>query len=337
MKKSHYDYYLMIVFIGILSLSAENSFAKDKFGVYEYVIRSAEGGFEEISDSLLSGIESSDWELLATVNAGVPNDCGYQARVFILYDSSFVSSIMNANRLTGAYSAVDRVILFEDENGIHLSLVNHQSIDRTVLLDDESFDDNSKNQHEKLRELITANVNGSVSTKQYGQMRKKGFIGRTMGVMAGGDFDGKVNAVTEVEGGNLEDVAAKVRSGLGNKGKKWGIHLAFELNLPEFDTVIFGVTGTPMDSKSFDIVGAGGDDSRDGFKCAGIAHAGAYPLEVVAQTNDEGVSVSSVEAMYRMKVYFEDAGKWAFMKNMTMPGSIGSEISDLLENVTDED
>ena len=109
------------------------------------------------------------------------------------------------------------------------------------------------------------------------------------------------------------------------------------MKLPGFDTVIFGVTGTPMDSKSFDIVGAGGDDSRNDFECPGIAHAGAYPLEVVAQSNDEGVSVSSVDAMYRMKVYFEDAGKWAFMKNMTMPGSIGSEISKLLKNVTKED
>jgi hypothetical protein len=31
--------------------------------------------------------------------------------------------------------------------------------------------------------------------------------------------------------------------------------------------------------------------------------------------------------MYRMKMYFEDAGKWAFMKNMGMPGSIADEIS----------
>jgi hypothetical protein len=28
-----------------------------------------------------------------------------------------------------------------------------------------------------------------------------------------------------------------------------------------------------------------------------------------------------------MKMYFEDAGKWAFMKNMGMPGSIADEIS----------
>ena len=31
--------------------------------------------------------------------------------------------------------------------------------------------------------------------------------------------------------------------------------------------------------------------------------------------------------MYRMKLYFEDAGKWAFMKNMGMPGSIQDEVA----------
>jgi hypothetical protein len=31
-----------------------------------------------------------------------------------------------------------------------------------------------------------------------------------------------------------------------------------------------------------------------------------------------------------MKVYFEDAGNWAFMKNMRMPGQIQDEIVDMV-------
>ena len=30
--------------------------------------------------------------------------------------------------------------------------------------------------------------------------------------------------------------------------------------------------------------------------------------------------------MWRMKLYFQDAGNWAFMKNMAMPGDIQKEI-----------
>lgn len=43
--------------------------------------------------------------------------------------------------------------------------------------------------------------------------------------------------------------------------------------------------------------------------------------------NDKGiVRVQMVNAMFRMKMLFEDAGNWAFMKNMGMPGSIADEI-----------
>ena len=49
------------------------------------------------------------------------------------------------------------------------------------------------------------------------------------------------------------------------------------------------------------------------------------PLEVVLRTTADGTTVELIDAMYRMKKFFEDAGKWAFMKNMTMPGSLADE------------
>ena len=47
--------------------------------------------------------------------------------------------------------------------------------------------------------------------------------------------------------------------------------------------------------------------------------------------NGNDVEIEMVDAMFRMKMYFEDAGKWAFMKNMTMPGSLAGEIKDRVE------
>lgn len=158
-----------------------------------------------------------------------------------------------------------------------------------------------------------------------------------MGVMAGGSFDGKIGNIIELPGANFDDVVGKVRQGLSMTGEKWGMHLVYELDLPGYKTVVFGSTGTPMDSRSFDIVKAGSDKSRKKGKCPGIAHAAAFPIEIVVQEENGDINVSSVNAMYRMKMYFEDAGKWAFMKNMTMPGSIGSELEDQIEGVFEED
>lgn len=42
------------------------------------------------------------------------------------------------------------------------------------------------------------------------------------------------------------------------------------------------------------------------------------------------IRVTLVDEMYRMKMYFEDAGKMKFAMNMGMPGSIEREIRDLI-------
>jgi hypothetical protein len=147
-----------------------------------------------------------------------------------------------------------------------------------------------------------------------------------MGVMAGGAFGEKVQDVAVGGGEDWKGTAERVEAGLEKRGPKWGLHLAYALEIPEAEAVVLGTSGTPMDSQSFSIVGAGADSSRDGFKCPGIAHAGAYPIEVVVAKDAGTVRVRVVDSMYRMKMFFEDAGKWAFMKNMGMPGSITDEI-----------
>jgi hypothetical protein len=51
----------------------------------------------------------------------------------------------------------------------------------------------------------------------------------------------------------------------------------------------------------------------------------------VVRKTEEGVKVQMLNVMYRMKMYFEDAGKWAFMKNMGMPGSLHDEVKKQIQ------
>jgi len=95
--------------------------------------------------------------------------------------------------------------------------------------------------------------------------------------------------------------------------------------------VIIGVTGEAMESRAFQIVGSGSDGSRDGLACPGIDHASAFPLELVIARDGDRVRVRLIDAMFRMKMYFEDAGKVKFAANMRMPGSIENEIRDKVE------
>ncbi len=315
--------FLMGIFI-LTSVFADSP--KKDYYVYQFVIQKAEGTFDEISQELVNGAQENGWQVLAQVDNGVPKKCPYKARVFVLYDSAYAAQIMAANSKTGPFAVVDRVNLFQDENGTHISLVNPHSINRTILMDDTAYEKMSEEHLQALRKMITGSVKGTVSNKGYGQKRSKGYIGKTMGIMAGGSFDGKIKNGIEVSESDLEKVVSAVNTALKKEGPKWGTHEVYRLDLPKYETVLFGVTGTPMDSKSFEIVRAGSDDSRKHFKCPGLAHAAAYPLEIVVAKEKNKIKVLLVDEMFRMKMYFEDAGKWAFMKNMGMPGSIQKEL-----------
>ena len=141
-----------------------------------------------------------------------------------------------------------------------------------------------------------------------------------------GAISDKIQDLIKIPESNWKEVAGKLSESMSVQGKDWGLHNVFVLELQEYEMAILGTTGARMDSRSFEIVGAGSDGSRGDLKFPGLAHAAAYPLEVVVRQDGDSVRVQMVDAMFRMKMYFEDAGKMAFMKNMGMPGSIADEI-----------
>ena len=296
-------------------------------GVYQYVVHQARGSVDAVASAIAAAAPGAGFQVLARVPVGSPAGCGYRAEVVALFHPDYGRQVLAADRRTGPFAVVDRVNVFEDEKGVHVSVTNPRSVLRTVLMDDQKHDALVESHLQALRGLVSGAVEGTPAGEDYGQRREKGYIGKTMGVMAGGPFGEKVAALSVVAGEDWKGVAERVRASLEKKGPKWGLHLAYVLEIPEAETVVLGTTGTPMDSQSFSIVGAGDDSSRDGLKCPGLDHAGAYPLEVVVTKDAGAVHVRLVDSMYRMKMYFEDAGKWAFMKNMGMPGSIADEIS----------
>jgi len=309
--------------------------ASPKAGVYQYVIHKAQGTPAEVATAIAEAAPAAGFEKLALVPVGSPEDCSYTASVVARYQPDYAKKVLTANRKTGPFAIVDRVNVFEDENGVHVSVVNPRSILRTVLLEDKAHSALIEQHLADLRKLILGAVEGEASEQEYGKVRKKGHIGRTMGVMAGGPFDKKVQDVSVVGGEDWRVMAGRVEEALKVEGPKWGTSLAYALEFPEFELTVFGTTGTPLDTKSFSIVRAGADGSRKKLSCPGLAHAGAYPIEVVVAREGATIATRIVDSMYRMKMYFEDAGKWAFMKNMGMPGSIASETEAQIQAAAD--
>lgn len=332
-RKSHLFAATLVMMALSVTLSFPGTASADTgYGVYEYVVQKAEGSIGDISSSLEQAAADAGWQVVAGIELGAPKDCGYRAHVLVLYDAEYAGEIVKANRVTGPYAALDHIGIFQDENGTHVSVVNPHSINRTILMDDTTYEAMSETHLQKLRAMVLSAVKGTESSAQYGQIRTEGYIGKTMGVVAGGKYADLIREKASINGGDLMDVAEEVAEGLGEKGKKWGLALVYRVDMPDHGVVILGTTGTPMDSKSFDIVKGGGDESRKEFDCPGLSHAAAYPIEIIVSKDNGAVKVSMVDAMFRMKMYFEDAGKWAFMNNMKMPGSIDKELKKQIRN-----
>lgn len=339
MKKSYFvlifaaTALLIILFLwGLVDVLLAQETAPAEQGVYQYVLRGVEGDYEAAIGALEDGINGSDFHLLGKLPAAAPGDCIYRATVFLLYDSVYAAQMLPINRNTAPFGLLNRINIFQDEEGTHVSILNPLNVNRTVLMEDEKYNQLALQQRQKLRQLVGSALKGTPSDHFYGQMRKKGYIGRTMGVMAGGPFEGKVENVVELPGADFTDVMEKVKAAMSVPGEKWGLKLVFSLELPGEKIAVLGTTSPGMEAKSFDIVKAGSDKSRKDFACPGIAYAAAYPIEVVVRKKDDLVLVQLVNVMYRMKMFFEDAGKWAFMKNMGMPGSLQDEISNQIKS-----
>lgn len=268
-------------------------------------------------------LEEGGFQVIASRDASVPGECSYDATVISVYDAAFSDAAFALNADTAPYGIVNRVVVFQDEDGGHVAYANPNSILRTVFVDDSAANGATETHRAKLRDALQA-----TAVTGYGQERGRGHIGKTMGVMAGGPFDTKLGIFSNVVNARWDEVASSLEAAFNDASGSWNLEIAYRLDVADQDVAVFGITGARMESKSFSIVGAGSSKARKQFACPGIAYAASYPLEVVVRQSDNDVNIEMVDAMFRMKMYFEDAGKWAFMKNMTMPGSLAGEIKD---------
>lgn len=305
------------------------------FGVFLNLVDSVTVSFGDAVTALRQGIGAAGWQGLTDYDVGVEHgDCAKRAHVFVVHEPAYDRAVLQRGAVA-AFALPLRLAVYEDERGVHVGAVNPQSLNRTIVAES-GFEAQSASAVEALRQMVGTTFPGHSTNRQYGQMRDHGLITKTMGIMAGGPFPGKVETVESVDlkpGESLSQVAQRLYAGLQRLGgtRRWGIRPVYLLDTSDQGIVIIGVTGTALEARAFHIVGAGGDDTRAGFACPGLDHAAAFPIELVLSTKGRQVTVTMIDAMFRMKMYFEDAGKMKFAANMTMPGSIGNEILDEIE------
>ena len=302
----------LITFI-MAMLFVSPALAGQSIGVYVKAMENAEGTFDETVSALEEGFKGAGFTVLASYESGVEEKCDLRAHSIVLNKADYTAKVISHGP-TAAFALPLRVGVYEDESGTHVAYVNPASINRTVLGDDVETE-LSAEMAASLSAVITASVKGNAVNTHIGQIRDEGYVGG----MGGGKFMKKVTDF--YEGGTYADVLTRINEGI--KGAELGWRLVYSIE-PTEGVTLMGLTKPSTEAKAFSIAG----DSRESKKlrCPGLDHAAAFPVGVVISSTEGKAKVQSLNEMYRMKLYFEDAGNWAFMKNMAMPGKIEKEI-----------
>ncbi len=296
----------------LMLLIAVPALGGQEYGVYVKAVEKAETSFDEVVGQVENALLGAGWEVIASYESGVDGRCGMRAHVVVANNAEYAGAIMK-HGADAAFVLPLKVGVYEDESGIHVAFANPASIARTVLGDGVE-DALAVKTMDSIAGALGKGVKGTEVKAQAGEIRDEGRVGG----MGGGDFKEKVETIHS--GGAYDDVVAKVQEGIKADQKGWKLVYTLKLD----NVTLIGLTSGATEAKAFDIAG----DSRESktFKCPGLDHAAAFPIEVVVSQDGGEAKVVTLDEMYRMKVYFEDAGNWAFMKNMTMPGRIEDEI-----------
>lgn len=292
------------------------------YGTYVKVIEKAADNFELVTREVEYGLTKAGWSILNRFDSGVPAGCKFRSRVIVFSSDEYAKTIME-NGAGASFAMPLKVNVYEDETGVHVAMVNPASINRTII-HETKLDPFSIEASKSIADAIAASVRGSPVKKQAGELRDKGRIGG----YGGGDFQEKIKVIytsPDDSDAAFHETVEGVKNGLLNNNKQW--KLVYTYGLSALGPVIFGVTKPEMEGRVFKI--AGERRSSGSYMFPGIDHGAAFPIEVIVYKEGGKVKVVTLDETYRMRLYFEDAGIWAFIMNMKLPGEIEKEVAEI--------
>jgi uncharacterized protein (DUF302 family) len=308
---------ILVLFFALIVSPAVHA---EEYGVYVKVAEKIAGPYDELVRNAETVLNKDGRQVLASYDAAVPEGCRFRAHTIVFSSPDYDRKIMSHGP-TAVFALPLRISIYSNEQGTNISFLNPASLNRTVLGDTVEKDLSISKMNELSALLATAGK-GVVVNQQLGEIRSKGYVGG----MGGGAFSDQIVEIYKGAdtGSNFHDIAAKVKEGILSNKKGWRLVYTFE---PAENVIVYGVDNRKTEARAFEIAGERRASVTN--PCPGIDHASAFPIEVAVLKDRGMVRVVTLHEMYRMKVYFQDAGNWAFMKNMRMPGQIEGEIVEI--------
>ncbi len=333
------------------------------FGIYEKVVQNADGSAREVANLLADKFkEAEGLQFLNILKMNTPNIVREDASSHSKFNAFLVLVTMPEfdkflSTFGNKYAAnwILRVGAYEDPGGTQVVIANPVTLTRIICndLNDENYQkvvNKSEDVRRALRTIILSAVKGTEVSIQMPPLRsakrlrkaKKDMI-MMVGPMtffrdkdqfpilkeaaAGTNSKDKFkNVLEEVKQNIINFTPAKKDADYHWTKSKEDLNwrIACEIKFDDINAAILGITRNRTEALSFHICGM--KRETDENSTPGIDHVCAYPIEVVVFEEDGKIKVGTPREMFRMDMFFWDAGKWAFMKYMNMPGILDKSI-----------
>lgn len=356
----------MKTILSIILLLILNSLAfSSDHGIYTKVVKGINQDIETVGEKVKSIFEESDFTVLNYLDIGTPDiikenekeRCGHKAKVLILSSPSYRNLLTSFGNKYLVASFI-RVGIYESNNGVNIVITDPETINRIIFND--LWEDGEEEKYNSIVEKtipIKKSIIDFIHTIEWGTKVSETLppvrsdedlkeSSKDMFMMVGSmtffnDEDQfpiiyEISNTMGTEG--LSYVRNKIDKNLENFVSidddksyrftkspdvlKWKI--VSEVYSPDSTSILLGITRTRTEGLSFSIAGVSRE--TDELKCPGIDHASAYPIEVLITQEDGKIIIRTARQMFRMDMYFWDAGMPAFMDHMGMPGMLDESL-----------
>ena len=310
---------------------------------------------------IAEALQANGFDLLYRNNVKSPDyvredsteHCGFKAKIIVFSSKQYIDLLTkNDNKyLVGGFL---RVGIYEDPTGVNVTIVDPETISRIIFND--LYENDKEEDYQKIVDKVIEFKKGLLSTLHSVKLGKEVSIpmepirddedlaesSKDMFMMVGqmtffNDEDqfpqiySSSKSISEVKDlfvSNLKTFEP-VEDDVDYRwtpNPKEDLHwkIVSEIVTADEKGMLLGFTRPRTEGVSFNIAGASREDDTN--LSPGIDHAAAYPIEVLLLEEDGKVNVYTQREMFRMDMYYWDAGMAAFMDHMSMPAILDESL-----------
>lgn len=349
------------ILFAVIFISTFITFAADEqHGIYMQTIKNINGNFDEVSLNVKLAIQNAGFDILAERETSTPDNvrkdgkdlCGFKGKLIVFTNNDFKIMLTSFGNkyLVGAFLKVG---IHQTNEGIQIIITDPETISRIIFNDlDDDLYNKAVNQtlpfkNKIINILHSLNLGTNVkeakepkrSTEDLREASRDMFM--MVGPMTFFDDEDQFPEIYSQKNDKgikgLEQLKKMMYKNIESfqpikedKDYRWTKNPAEDLKWkiigetysPDKKALLFGLTRNRTESVSFYIVG----DETEENKCPGLDHLTAYPIEVLLMIDGDKIAAHTARQMFRMDMYFWDAGMAAFMNHMSMPGILDESI-----------